>query len=446
MLPQEIIRKKRDGAVLDPDEIGFLVEGISAGRISEGQAAAFAMAVFFRGMSRAETVALTLAMADSGARLRWDDLGPVVDKHSTGGIGDKVSLILAPILAACGAYVPMISGRGLGHTGGTLDKLDSIPGYDTAPSLERLRAAVRAGGCAIIGQTAELAPADRRLYAIRDVTATVESVPLIVVSILSKKLAAGLDALVMDVKVGSGAFLPSLDAARDLARNLVEVANQAGLPCRALLTDMDQCLGHSAGNALEVHEAIEMLTGARRHPRLLEVTLALAAKLLQMAGLAADAAEARQRAERALESGAAAERFARMVAALGGPHDLLERPTRHLAASAMQRPVHLPRAGTIASIDARALGLAVVALGGGRTNPADAIDHAVGLSEVLGPGERVGADRPFAVVHGRNEAQVAAAVRVIGAAVRVAGEPPPERSYVVLETILPGERTGPETA
>src|SRR5918995_6981105 len=280
MLPQEIIRKKRDGGALDDAEIAFFVEGLTAGRITEGQVAAFAMAVFFNGMSRAEAVALTRAMTGSGTRLRWDDLdGPVVDKHSTGGIGDKVSLILAPLMAACGAYVPMISGRGLGHTGGTLDKLDSIRGYDTAPEVDHLRRAVREAGCAIIGQTAELAPADRRLYAIRDVTATVESLPLIVASILSKKLAAGLDALVMDVKVGSGAFLPSLDAARELARTLVEVANGAGLPCRAVLTDMDQCLGHSAGNALEVHEAIDFLTGGCKDPRLQEVTLALSAEL-----------------------------------------------------------------------------------------------------------------------------------------------------------------------
>jgi thymidine phosphorylase len=437
MLPQEIIRKKRDGGVLDAGEIAFFVEGMSAGRISEGQAAAFAMAVYFHSMTRAETVALTLAKAASGTRLAWDDLGPVVDKHSTGGIGDKVSLILAPIVAACGAYVPMISGRGLGHTGGTLDKLDSIPGYDTAPDLERLRAAVRTAGCAIIGQTAELAPADRRLYAIRDVTATVESVPLIVASILSKKLAAGLDALVMDVKVGSGAFLPSLDAARDLARNLVEVAGGAGLPCRALLTDMDQCLGHSAGNALEVHEAIEMLTGARKDLRLHEVTLALSAELLLMGGLATDAADARQHAERALESGAAAERFARMVAALGGPHDLVERPARHLAACAVQRPLHLPRTGTIGRIDGRALGLAIVALGGGRTHPADAIDHAVGLSEVLGLGERVDADRPFAIVHARTDAGLEAATRAIAAAVSVVEDAPVTRSRVVIEAIEP---------
>jgi thymidine phosphorylase len=434
MLPQEIIRKKRDGGELDPEEIDFFVQGLSDGRISEGQAAAFAMAVYFHGMTRAETVALTLAKAASGTRLQWD-FGPVVDKHSTGGIGDKVSLILAPILAACGAYVPMISGRGLGHTGGTLDKLDSIPGYDTAPDLERLRAAVRTAGCAIIGQTAELAPADRRLYAIRDVTATVESTPLIVASILSKKLAAGLDALVMDVKVGSGAFLPSLAAARDLATNLVEVANGAGLPCRALLTDMDRCLGHSAGNALEVHEALALLTGARKDARLREVSLALSAELLRMSGQAEGATDARSRVERALDSGAAAERFARMVSALGGPHDLVERPARHLRASSVQRPVHLSRPGTIASIDARALGLAIIALGGGRTHPAQAIDHAVGLSEVLGPGERVDAEQPFAIVHARSEADLAAAARAVEAAVCVSDEAPSTPSPVVIETI-----------
>ena len=443
MLPQEIIRRKRDGGELEAEEIAFFVDGVSAGRISEGQAAAFAMAVFFRGMTRAETVALTQAKAASGTRLDWD-LGPVVDKHSTGGIGDKVSLILAPILAACGAYVPMISGRGLGHTGGTLDKLDSIPGYDTAPDLARLRAAVRDAGCAIIGQTAELAPADRRLYAIRDVTATVESVPLIVASILSKKLAAGLDALVLDVKVGSGAFLPALDAARDLARNLVEVANGAGLPCRALLTDMHQCLGHSAGNSVEVHEAIGLLTGTRKDPRLHEVTLALSAELLLMAGLAADPADARRRAEAALDGGAAAERFARMVAALGGPNDVLERPARHLAAAPMQRPVHLPQAGRIGSIDGRALGLAVIALGGGRTHPSDRIDHAVGLSEVLGIGAQTGPEQPFAIVHARGDADFEAAARAIVAAVSVVEhEPAPERG-VIIEAIRPDEPTGPE--
>jgi thymidine phosphorylase len=437
MLPQEIIRRKRDGRPLSAAELTFFVDGLTAGRITEGQVAAFAMAVFFNGMSRAETVALTRAMTESGSRLRWHDLdGPVVDKHSTGGIGDKVSLILAPIMAACGAYVPMISGRGLGHTGGTLDKLESIPGYQTAPELDRFRHAVREAGCAIIGQTADLAPADRRLYAIRDVTATVESAPLIVASILSKKLAAGLDALVMDVKVGSGAFLPELDAARELAANLVEVANDAGLPCAALLTDMNQCLGHSAGNALEVQEAIDVLSGRGREPRLREATLALAAELLTLAGAGDDA---REKVARALDSGAAAERFARMVHALGGPHDLLERAAHHLPLAPVQRPVHLPRAGFVAAIDARALGVAVLSLGGGRQRPTDSIDHAVGLVEVKALGEPVAPDQPFAVVHARSEAEAEAAIQALWTAVTVGEVAPEASSQAILGRVQAGQ-------
>jgi thymidine phosphorylase len=433
MLPQEIIRKKRDGGALDDAEIAFFVEGLTVGRITEGQVAAFAMAVFFNGMSRAETVALTRAMTGSGTRLRWDDLdGPVVDKHSTGGIGDKVSLILAPIMAACGAYVPMISGRGLGHAGGTLDKMDSIPGYDTAPDLASLRRLVREVGCAIIGQTAELAPADRRLYAIRDVTATVETIPLLVSSILSKKLAAGLDALVMDVKVGSGAYLPSLAAARELAASLVEVANGAGLRCSALLTDMSQCLGRTAGNALEVQEAIDFLTGRGQEPRLRAVTLALAAELLTLAGSGDDAAD---RVERALDSGAAAERFGRMVRALGGPGALLERPEHHLPSTSVQRPVHLPVPGVVGAIDARALGLAVIALGGGRQRPTDPIDHAVGLAEVKGLGEAVGPDEPFAIVHARSEASADAVSAEIAAAVTVTEAAAAPRAEVIVARI-----------
>ena len=399
ILPQEIIRKKRDGDALSAGEIGEFVEGLTSGRISEGQAAAFAMAVFFNGMRREETVALTLAMAGSGARLSWRDLdGPVLDKHSTGGIGDKVSLIVAPVVAACGAFMPKISGRGLGHTGGTLDKLDSIPGYATAPDLERLRAAVRAAGCAIVGQTKDLAPADRRLYAIRDVTATVESIPLLVSSILSKKLAAGPDALVLDVKVGSGAFLPSFEATRELARTLVEVANGAGLRCSALLTDMSQCLGRTAGNSLEVREAIEVLCGRPADSRLREIALALAAELLVLGGVVEENAAAGAVA-RALDSGAAAERFARMVGALGGPADLLERPERHLPQAPVREAVHLERSGIVAAIDARALGLAVVGLGGGRRRVTDTVDPSVGLAEVRGIGEEVGPNAPFAIVH-----------------------------------------------
>src|SRR3954463_3981849 len=268
MLAAEVLRRKRDGAVLSADEVAFLVGGIAGGGLSDAQVGALAMALFLRGMSAGERVALTRAMRDSGTVLEWDLDRPVLDKHSTGGAGDKVSLMLAPILPACGAAVPMISGRGLGHTGGTLDKLDAIPGYASTPSTEVIRRVVREAGCAIVGQTADLAPADRRLYAVRDATGTVESIPLIVASILSKKLAEGLDPLVMDVKAGSGAFMAAREDARELARALVEVATGAGLPTTALLTDMDSVLGTTAGNALEVSEAVDHLTGAQRDPRL----------------------------------------------------------------------------------------------------------------------------------------------------------------------------------
>src|SRR5690606_31514120 len=287
-------------------------------------------------------------------RLEWRDLnGPVLDKHSSGGVGDKVTLILAPVVAACGGYLPKISGRGLGHTGGTLDKLGSIPGYVTAPDLDRFRQVVRTVGCAVIGATEDLAPADRRLYAIRDVTATVESIPLLVSSILSKKLAAGVDALVLDVKAGSAAFLPSYEESRELACTLVEVANGAGLRCAALLTDMNQCLGRTAGNAPEVREANEVLTGKSAEPRLREVALALAAELVVLGGVVANEAAAVTVA-RALDSGEAAVRFARMVAALGGPRDLLEWPERHLAQAPVRRAVHLEQSGFVAAIDTRA--------------------------------------------------------------------------------------------
>jgi thymidine phosphorylase len=438
ILPQEIIRKKRDGRTLSADEIAHFIDGLTSNRISEGQAAAFAMAVFFNGLTREETVALTRAMTESGRRLdRHDVDGPVVDKHSTGGVGDKVSLILAPVVAACGAYVPMISGRGLGHTGGTLDKLESIPGYDTAPDLDRLRAAVSAAGCAIIGQTDDLAPADRHLYAIRDVTATVESTPLIVASILSKKLAAGLHGLVMDVKVGSGAFLPSLESARELARELVEVAHGAGLPCSALLTDMNECLGRTAGNALEIREAIQVLTGEADEPGLREVTLALAAELLMLGGVVQDQATAATTAARALDSGAAAERFARMVAALGGPHDLLERADHYLPRAQVRQAVRLDQAGIVATVDTRALGLAVVALGGGRRRATDAIDPAVGLAEVRGIGESIGPDVPFAVVHAATADDAAAAAATLRSAVSVVDAAHAAAPAMIIERIAP---------
>jgi thymidine phosphorylase len=407
-LAQELLRRKRDGRALTDDEIGWLVKGITDGSLSDAQVGALAMAIVINGMQPEERVALTGAMTRSGEVLRWDLDRPVLDKHSTGGVGDKVSLLLAPIIAACGGAVPMISGRGLGHTGGTLDKLDAIPGYDTAPDRQRLVAAVREAGCAIIGQTGDLAPADRRLYAIRDATGTVESIPLIVASILSKKLAAGLDALVMDVKVGSGAFLPELDQARELAQAIIDVATGNGLPTAALLTDMDRVLGRAAGNAVEVREAIDHLTGTASDPRLVEVTLALCEQLLRLRGLDAEP-------RRALESGAAAEHFARMVAALGGPSDLLERPDDHLPAAPVTVEAHADRDGVVAGVDVRALGLAIIDLGGGRRREDEAIDHAVGLTEVSAPGERVGPHgRPLAIVHARDEdaaARVAEAIR-----------------------------------
>jgi thymidine phosphorylase len=424
--PAELIRRKRDGSILTADEIAGLVAGMVDGSLSEGQIAAFAMAVYFRGMTREECAALTRAMMRSGRVLDWKALdlgGPVLDKHSTGGVGDKVSLILAPLVAAAGGFVPMISGRGLGHTGGTLDKLGSIPGYETSPDLARFRAAIRDGGCAIVGQTADLAPADRRLYAIRDVTATTDSLPLITASILSKKLAAGLDALVMDVKVGSGALLPSLDDASALAESLLAVGREAGLRMVALLTDMTQALGHHVGNALEVCESIDFMTGRRREARLHAVTAALASELLVAGGLVADAAEASTVVERTLTSGATAERFARMVAALGGPRDLVEHPERYLARAPVCLPVAPLQPGTITWMDARTLGLAVVELGGGRRRADDVIDPAVGLADVRGVGDAVSADQPIAIVHARTSADAEAAAMTLRAAVTVSTEP-----------------------
>ncbi|MBN9510569.1 MAG: thymidine phosphorylase [Alphaproteobacteria bacterium] len=422
-LPQETIRRKRDGAALDDAEIRTFVAGLSDGTISEGQAAAFAMAVFLRGMTTAETVALTRAMRDSGAVLAWDLPGPVVDKHSTGGIGDKVSLILAPLLAACGAFVPMISGRGLGHTGGTLDKLAAIPGYRSDIDRARFAAVVRDAGCAIIGATDDLAPADRRLYAIRDVTATVESLPLITASILSKKLAGGPQALVLDVKAGSGGFMPDTAQARRLAETLVAVARGAGPPTTALITDMDQALGHSAGNALEVTEALDALAGTRRDARLIEVVLALAAEALLLAGIEPDLAAARRRAATRLADGSAAERFARMVAALGGPADIFADPA--LPSAPCVAPVHAGREGFVAAIDGRAIGLAVIALGGGRTRADQAIDPRVGFAEIAGLGARVDAARPLCLVHAQGADAAAKAAASVRAAVRIADVPPP---------------------
>jgi thymidine phosphorylase len=434
MLAQEVIARKRDGEALAADEIRFLVEGITSGAVGEGQAAAFAMATLVRGMDVAERVALTEAMRDSGTVLDWDLPGPVVDKHSTGGIGDTVSLVLAPAVAACGAYVPMISGRGLGHTGGTLDKFDAIPGYATQPDSDTFRRVVAEVGCAIIGQTPDLAPADRRLYAIRDVTATVESLDLITASILSKKLAAGLGALILDVKAGSGAFMATPDAARALATALVEVANGAGCRTAALVTDMNEPLASAAGNALEVAVAARFLRGDAVDGRLWDVTLALGAELLALADVVPDAAAGAARLERALASGAAAERFDRMVAALGGPSGFLDGFERHLAAAPIVAEVPAAASGFVTAIDMRALGYAVIELGGGRRLPTDRVDPAVGLDGLLGIGAWVEAGHPLARIHAAGDAGRAAAAARVSAAYAI-GPEPPEPGPLVVERV-----------
>ena len=437
LLPQEVIARKRDGHALDQREIQAFVEGLTDGSFSEGQVSALAMAIFLNGMGREEAVALTSAMRDSGIVLDWSDLpGPVTDKHSTGGVGDNVSLMLAPIVAACGAYVPMISGRGLGHTGGTLDKMDAIPGYVSEPDSHVFRKVVAETGCAIIGQTSDLAPADRRFYAIRDVTATVASIPLITASILSKKLAAGLRSLVLDVKTGSGAFMTTRRDANALAQTLVAVANGAGLPTTALITDMDQPLASAAGNALEVTNAVDFLTGRKRDRRLEQVTLALAGEMLVSSGIATSHQEALLRAGDALSSGKAAEVFGRMVSGLGGPTDLVERPGDYLPAAKVRRPLKARQSGFVTSIASRDIGMAVVSLGGGRVLPQDKVDHSVGVSELLPIGAEVHVGDVIAVIHARTEVDADAAEAALGAAY-LFGETRPRTPKTILRRISP---------
>ncbi len=421
MTPAEVIRAKRDGARLGEAQIEAFVRGLVDRSWSEGQVGALAMAILLKGMSRRECVSLTRAMTNSGAVLDWSRArlpGPVVDKHSTGGVGDKVSLMLAPIVAACGGVVPMVSGRGLGHTGGTLDKLQSLAGYDISPSQRTLTRVLREAGCAIVGASARVAPADRRLYAVRDVTATVESVPLITASILSKKLAAGLQYLVLDVKAGNGAFCATAAEARRLAQSLVAVAAQCGLPTRALVTDMNQVLGRTAGNALELREAIDFLTGrGPREPRLEAVTLALAGEMLALSGLATDSAAGEGQARRALENGAAAERFARMVQGLSGPADVLAARPRAWPRAPVVLDLPAPHAGWLEATDTREIGLAIVDLGGGRQRTEDKVDVRVGLSHVLPLGTPVVAGEPLLRVHAASREAARQALARIAAAI-----------------------------
>lgn len=438
MLPQELIRKKRDGGALTSEEIAFFVKGLADGFVTEGQVSALAMAVFFKGLTVEERVALTLAMRDSGDVLDWSDVdAPVLDKHSTGGVGDNVSLMLAPALAACGAAVPMISGRGLGHTGGTLDKFDSIPGYQTQPDNALFKKVVKEVGCAVIGQTGNLAPADKRFYSIRDVTATVESIDLITASILSKKLAAGLQGLVLDVKWGSGAFMATLEEARSLAESLVLVANGAGLKTTALLTDMNEPLASAAGNAIEMQNAVDFLKGTAIDNRLWDVTVAQGGELLATGGLASDAEAGCDMMRSAFESGAAAEKFAQMVHALGGPADFMDKSELYLATAPFEAPVYPFEPGYVTEIDARGVGVAVVALGGGRKAAADVIDPSVGFTALAGVGNSVDADSPLAIVHARNEDEAEAAAIALREAYTVGSSRDVTDHPSVVERIAP---------
>ncbi len=403
-LPQEVIAKKRDGEKLTSDEISRFIKGLNFGTVSHAQAAAFAMAIYFNDMDIDERVALTFAMRDSGKVLDWSSIeGKIVDKHSTGGVGDNVSLMLAPILAACGVFVPMISGRGLGHTGGTLDKFDAIKGYQTKPDNELFIKTVKEVGCAIIGQTADLAPADKILYSIRDVTATVENISLITASILSKKLSAGLDALILDVKIGSGAFMKTLEEADALCDSLVKVGNGAGMKTGALITDMNEPLASAAGNGLEVRNAVEFLTGAKQDARLKEVTLELCANALVLAEVYEDSVEAFEMCEKALANGAALEKFAKMVAALGGPIDFIENIDSYLLPAPIIFDVMSKKSGVISSINTKAVGMAVVVLGGGRTMPSDKIDHRVGFDNLAEVGQKIDKNSPIARIYAGDE-------------------------------------------
>ena len=433
MLFADVIQKKRDGGELTSAEIEFFVRGLADSSIPAEQVSALAMAVVFKSMTFEETGALTTAMASSGTVLDWrsEDLGgPVVDKHSTGGVGDKVSFLLAPIAAACGCFVPMISGRGLGHTGGTLDKIESIPGYHATPDFDLFKKVVKSTGCAIIGQTADLAPADRRFYAIRDVTATIESIPLITASILSKKIAAGLDGLVMDVKVGSGAFMTSVERAGKLAKSIIGTAATAGLKTHALITDMNEVLGHTAGNAVEIAESIEFLTNNNRESRLNEVVAALCAEMLVLTGVEKDDNAARGKVETAITSGEAAERFSRMVAELGGPADFLERYTEYLPKAAICKPVQPGEAGYLADTDAHAIGNALIEIGGGRQQLGDELDLAVGITDFAQIGEMVGPDRPLGVVHAASEEDADLAAGLIREACTISADQPAERPVI----------------
>jgi thymidine phosphorylase len=431
LLFADVIRAKRDGGELSREQIQFFVDGLADESLPAEQVSSLAMAVFLNGMTFEEAATLTIGMSQSGAVLDWSDAGldgPVVDKHSTGGVGDKVSFLLAPIAAACGCYVPMISGRGLGHTGGTTDKAEAIPGYNTAPDFETFKRIVKSVGCAVIGQTADLAPADRRLYAIRDVTATVESIPLITASILSKKIAAGLDALVMDVKVGSGAFMPSYADSVDLAKSIIATAAKADLKTSAVLTDMNEVLGTTAGNALEIAESMAYLRNDYRDSRLDEVVMALCAEMLLLTGIEGDLDRALDRCDKAVTSGQAAERFDEMCVALDGPAGFVANYEKHLAKAPVTRPVHA--SGFLAAVNVRAVGNAIIELGGGRRQVGEALDLSVGFSDVARIGTALDGETPLAVIHAASDDDAALAEQLLLDACTVQDQAPKPSAIV----------------
>jgi pyrimidine-nucleoside phosphorylase len=418
MVIPSLIQHKRDGGALRAEDWTRLVADYTAGRVPDYQMSALLMAVLFRGLTTEELAALTDAMLESGDRLRFDGYRvPRVDKHSTGGVGDKVSLLLAPMVACCGVAVPMMSGRGLGHTGGTLDKLEAIPGFRTGLSLREARAQVERIGCAMLGQTPEIAPADRRLYALRDVTGTVESIPLISASIMSKKLAEGLNGLVLDVKTGSGAFLPEPERALELARTMIALGEARGCPTVALLTAMDRPLGRACGHTLEVEEAIEGLSG-RGPADLMEVTYALGAEMLVLVGAAPDRPRARQVLEAAVKDGRALEKFAQIIEAQGGNPAVVEDPSVLPQAGAVE-VYRVPRSGVIAAVEPRRLGHAILELGGGRRTMEDTVDHAVGFVITAKPGDRVREGEPIASIFARDSEGIALGQTALAEAIRI---------------------------
>lgn len=432
MLPQEIIRRKRNKQTLSRIEIDEFINGITTGSVADVQVASMTMAIFLNGLNAQETIDLTLAMRNSGDILQWDLDKPVVDKHSSGGVGDKVSLMLTPILAACDVYVPMIAGRGLGHTGGTVDKLESIPHYNTQADNNLFRRTVKEVGCAIIGQTGNLAPADKKIYAIRDVCGTVESIPLITASILSKKLAAGPQYLVMDLTCGNGAFMQNFADAKALAESIVSVANGAGTKTSAVLTDMNQLRGYSAGNAVEVHEALDYLQNKNINQRIDIITRTLCAQLLHQCGRFTSIKEAQKAVSAALSSGKALEKFAKMATALGAPADFVEKADTYLPKSAHQKPIFAPHEGYVASMDTRAIGLSIIELGGGRRMPTQKLDLATGYTAFAQIGDKVDEKTPLAMVHYQTEEQFQKAKEQILQAISIDNKKPDIKSPILL--------------